>query len=104
MALKLRVCRVDEVLPGEVRGFDVDGVAVPVLVANVDGTLYASTSMCPHEDVSLIDGAHIGAKLICPGHAYEFDLRTGACSHDPKLRLHCYRVSVVDDVLYVDII
>lgn len=104
MALKLRVCRVDEVPLGEVRGFAVEGITVPVLVANLDGVLYASTSMCPHEDVSLLDGDWVGTTIICPGHAYEFDLRDGRCGHDSRLRLHTYRVSVIDEELYIDVI
>ena len=104
MALRVRVCRLDEVAPGETKGFQVAGVTVPILVANVDGTYLASTSMCPHEDVSLLGGKRKDTRVICPGHGYRFDLRTGACSHDPKLRLACYRVTIVGDDLYVDLV
>ena len=104
MALRVRVCRIDEVPAGEVRGFDVEGVTFPVLVANIDGVFYASTSMCPHEEVSLLGGHNVGTVLICPGHAYEFDLRDGSCGHDVNLRLHCYQVSIEADELFVDII
>ncbi|MEM9490903.1 MAG: Rieske (2Fe-2S) protein [Myxococcota bacterium] len=104
MALRLRVCRIDQVEPGEVKGFAVSGVAVPVLVANIDGTYLATTSMCPHEDVSLLGGKRKGTQVICPGHGYRFDLRTGACSHDPNLCLARYRVSIVGDELYVDLV
>lgn len=104
MALKLRVCRTDEVPDGEMVGFEVDGVSVPVLVVKMDGTFYASTSMCPHEDVSLLDGDNIGTTVICPGHAYEFDVTKGTCGHDQKLRLHTYKVTIIEGDLYVDII
>lgn len=104
MALRLRVCRADEVGPGETKGFDVDGVDVPVLVANIDGVLVATGSMCPHEDVSLVDGDREGSSITCPGHAYEFDLITGKCSHDPDLALCRYKVSVIDGDVYVDLI
>ena len=102
--MTLRVCRVDEVGPGQMKGFAVDGLAWPVLVANVDGELYAASSMCPHEDVSLLDGRLAGTRLICPGHAYEFELTTGRCSHDPTLALFRYRTFVVDGDLHIRIV
>ncbi len=104
MALRVRVCRADEVGPGELKGFDVPGVSIPVMVANIDGAFVAATSMCPHEDVSLLRGKHKGRRVICPGHGYQFDLHTGACSHDPNLTLRRYRVSVVEGDIYVDLV
>lgn len=90
--------------PGESRAFAVAGVAVPILVTNVDGTLYATSSICPHEDVSLEGGDLCGASLACPGHGYEFDLATGHCAHDPSLRLPRYRVTVTGGQVYVDLV
>lgn len=104
MALRVRVCRMDEVGPGESRGFAVPGVALPILVTNLDGSYVATASMCPHEDVSLVGCKRKGSQLFCPGHGYRFDILTGACSHDPRLVLRRYRVTCVDGVLYVDLI
>lgn len=104
MALRVQVCRVDEVPPGESRGFQVAGVALPIMVTNLDGTYIATASMCPHEDVSLLGCKRRGAIVICRGHGYRFDLRTGACSHDPRLTLRRYRVTVADGAVYVDLV
>lgn len=89
---------------GEVRAFSVDALNVPVLVANLAGTFLAASGMCPHEDVELIDGDLDGDTIICPGHAYEFSLRSGACSHDPDLCLPTYQVSVEDDEVFVSLL
>ncbi len=104
MPLRVRVCAADEVAPGETRGFAVEGVAIPVLIANVEGTLLAASSMCPHEDVSLLGGKRVGMRVICPGHGYQFDLRTGRCSHDARLLLRRYPVHLVDGDVYVELI
>lgn len=104
MGLRVRVCRVEDVPPGATRGFAVPGVAVPVLVANVDGHILAASSMCPHEDVSLLGGKRKKLQVICPGHGYRFNLRTGACSHDDKLRLPCYRVTIIDGDVFADLL
>lgn len=104
MPLRVRVCRVDDVAPGAIETFEVDGVGVPILVAHIDGRLFASSSICPHEDVSLADGSRRGTRLTCPGHAYEFDLATGRCSHDPDLHLKTYAVTVEDGEVFVDLV
>jgi nitrite reductase/ring-hydroxylating ferredoxin subunit len=103
-ALRVRVCRTDDVGPGEMKGFAVAGVAMPILVANIDGTLLATSSVCPHEDVSLLGGDLVGCRLTCPGHAYEFDLATGACTHDRQLTLPRYATTVIAGDLYVDLV
>lgn len=104
MALHVRVCRVSDIPTGEMRGFTVEGVDKPILIANIDGVFRATASMCPHEDVSLLDGDLDGSKLTCPGHSYEFDVVTGACTHDPELCLNRYQVTIVGEELYVDLV
>lgn len=86
------------------RGFAVEGVDVPILVANLGGRFRATTSMCPHEDVSLLDGNLDDTTITCPGHAYEFDLVTGECSHDSELCLVRYQVTIEAGALYVDLV
>jgi nitrite reductase/ring-hydroxylating ferredoxin subunit len=102
--IRVRVCRVEDVPPGHSRGFAVPGLTVPVMITNVDGTLYASSSECPHEVVSLLGGSLAGRILTCPGHGYQFDLATGRCAHDPDLHLPCYRVAVTGGEVWVEIL
>lgn len=104
MALRVRVCRLAEVVDNELRAFQVNGVTWPVLVTRVDGVLYACPGVCPHEDVALADGDLEGTTIRCPGHSYEFDLRTGRCLHESTLHLRRYPVTIADDELYVDLL
>ena len=104
MALRVRVCRIDEVSPGDHRGFAVAGVAWPILIANLDGRLVATAGVCPHEDVELADGELRGQRIRCPGHSYEFDLVTGRCAHDARLQLARYRVEVISGEVWVELI
>jgi nitrite reductase/ring-hydroxylating ferredoxin subunit len=73
------------------------------MISNVDGTLYATSSECPHEVVSLLTGDRDGLIVTCPGHGYEFDIATGRCTHDPDLTLPCYKLSVIDDHIWVEL-
>jgi nitrite reductase/ring-hydroxylating ferredoxin subunit len=104
VALRVKVCRIGDVVDGELRAFFVHGVTWPVIVTRVDGELLACPGVCPHEDVGLAGGELEGATIRCPGHAYEFDLRTGACKHDPDLHLRRYKITLVGDEIWVDLL
>jgi nitrite reductase/ring-hydroxylating ferredoxin subunit len=104
MALRFAVCLEEDVPPGEMKVFRVVGVDTPILVANVDGRLHATSALCPHYDeVSLADAQRVGTWVICPGHGYELDLATGRCRHDPRLSLQRYKVTVADGTVFVDL-
>jgi nitrite reductase/ring-hydroxylating ferredoxin subunit len=104
MALRVRVCALGEVVDDELRAFAVPGVTWPVIVTRVDGELVAVPGVCPHEDVALANGTLRDHAIVCPGHGYAFDLRTGRCQHDPDLELRRYPVTLVGDQLWVDLL
>jgi toluene monooxygenase system ferredoxin subunit len=104
VALRVRVCGVADVAEGEHRGFAVRGVTWPILVARLSGEIIATAGVCPHEDVSLVDGNLEGTSIVCPGHGYHFDLLTGRCAHDVHLHLRRYKVRIIDDAVWVDLL
>jgi len=104
MALRVRVCKLAEVASGELRAFAVRGVTWPVIVTFVDGELVAVPGVCPHEDVALADGYLFDGIVVCPGHGWGFDLRTGRCRHDPGLELRRYPITLVGDDIWVDLL
>jgi nitrite reductase/ring-hydroxylating ferredoxin subunit len=105
VALRVRVCRLDEIVPGGLRGFVVAGVTWPVMVATVDGELVAFPGVCPHDDVPLDDyGVMEGEYVRCRVHGYRFDVRDGHCEHQPQLHLRRYKITIAGDELYVDLL
>lgn len=104
MPLQLRVCRLDEIIEDELQSFEVAGVTIPILVTKVGGKIFAGSSMCPHEDVSLVGGRLDGTNIVCPGHGYAFDMQSGQCSHDEKLRWRTYTTEIIANVLYVNLL
>lgn len=105
MALRVRVCRLDEVADGAMHGFVVDGVTWPVMIAKVDDELFAFPGVCPHDDVSLVDyGVVEDHHMRCRVHGYRFDLRDGTCEHAPFLHLRRYKITIVGDELWVDLL
>ncbi len=81
MPLRVRVCRLADVVPGELRAFDVEGVTWPVIVTYVDGAMAAFPGVCPHDDVSL-----------------------GECEHVPSLHLRRYKITMTGDEVWVDLL
>jgi 3-phenylpropionate/trans-cinnamate dioxygenase ferredoxin subunit len=77
----IRVCATAELLPGEQRvAWDGD---TPILVANVDGDLFAIEDRCTHEDFELSAGSVEDGQIECTLHGARFDLRTGAALCPP---------------------
>lgn len=105
MALRVRVCQLDQVVPGELRAFAVSGVTWPVMVTSVEGELVAFQGVCPHDDVSLADyGLIDGPEVTCRVHGYRFDVYTGTCEHAPYLHLRRYRITLIGTDIWVDLL
>jgi toluene monooxygenase system ferredoxin subunit len=102
--LRVRLCRRDELPSDGLAAFTVPGVTWPVLAGVLDGEIIATAGVCPHEDVGLADGELCGTRLTCPGHGYVFDVRTGACRHDPSLVLRRYPVVERGDEVWIELL
>lgn len=95
-----RVCRVEEAVPGHPvgkvvgdSGQDRDRVCV---VATEDGQYVALLDRCPHRDIALSGGIVKDSTLVCPGHFWRFDLRTGERTDSPDRGATVYPTRVVD--------
>ena len=56
---------------------EVDGF--PIALFKAGGKVYAMQDMCPHQATSLSEGEVEDCKVTCPGHGWQFDLKTGEC-------------------------
>ena len=56
---------------------------------------------CPHQGGPLGEGSIEGGWLRCPWHGYEYDMKTGECVGDRRLKLRSYDVIEKDGDLYV---
>lgn len=73
-----------------------------ILLANVDGTIYAVDNMCTHEDASLYNGALKGRCVECPLHGSLFDLATGQPQQEPATEaIRTYPVKIEDDAILI---
>ena len=74
----------------------------PVLVARVDGALYAIGATCTHYGGPLAEGILVGATVRCPWHHACFSLKTGEPLRAPAIdRVSCFRVEEADGRIFV---
>lgn len=91
--------KVEEVPPGSVREAVLNGRSYAV--CNVEGKLYAVSGDCPHRDGPLGHGALHGYYVVCPWHAWEFDVRTGECDAGPGCTIATYAVETRGDEIWI---
>jgi nitrite reductase (NADH) small subunit len=100
MSQFVRICSASEVpVEGEVGEFTVEGRAL--CVANVGGTIAVLDGTCPHEGGPLGEGIIEDGRVVCPWHAYSFDVRTGIAEQDPELKAEVFEAKVEDGELRV---
>jgi 3-phenylpropionate/trans-cinnamate dioxygenase ferredoxin subunit len=74
-----------------------------VLLARIDGDLFAVANKCVHMACPLEGGKLEGPILTCPCHDWRFDLRTGAFLDAPELAVATYPVRVEDGKVLVEV-
>jgi 3-phenylpropionate/trans-cinnamate dioxygenase ferredoxin subunit len=71
-----RVCRAEEIQPGHMKAFTVDGQRI--VVYHLKDGYYATQANCTHVFAPLARGKILdGCKVQCPFHHARFDIRTG---------------------------
>ncbi len=86
---------VDRIPLGEGREYEVAGETIAIFRER-QGALYAVQAQCPHRAGALADGIVGAGKLICPLHAFKFELATGAPLGHECGPLKTYGVKVND--------
>jgi len=75
---------------GELLGASVDGR--PMLLAKVQGEVFALSNKCPHRGFPLHHKGRLdGYTITCAYHGSQFDIRTGACVKHPTETFPCER-------------
>jgi 3-phenylpropionate/trans-cinnamate dioxygenase ferredoxin subunit len=100
MAAWTRICSTSEILPGERKVAEVDGVMVAVF--NIDGELYAVEDVCTHDGGELASGTLAGFEIECPRHGARFDVRNGAVRSPPAYEsIAKFPLKVEDGAVFV---
>ena len=88
--------------PGQL--LEVEAGKERIVLANVDGDLYALQNRCSHQDLPLSDGELEGDRLECLYHGARFDVCTGRAVGLPAIKpVPTYDVQIRGEEVYVRI-
>jgi nitrite reductase/ring-hydroxylating ferredoxin subunit len=74
-----------------------------VALFNVDGAFHALTNTCLHRGGPLGQGTLDGCVVMCPWHAWTFDVTTGVSTVNPELKVARYEVKREDGWVWVKV-
>lgn len=98
---RVRVASVGDLAKGEARVVEAGGRMVALF--NVDGSLYAMDNACLHRGGPLGEGELEGRVVVCPWHAWRWDVTTGASVNNPAVKMVCYPVVVEGSGVFVEL-
>ena len=102
MAHLVKVCQISELPLGMMKGVEFEGRRI--LVANIDGKIYAHDGTCTHEEADLSNGFILGDRDVCPLHLSQFDLKTGEAVTSPAVEpLKNYNVKIEEPDIFVEV-
>jgi 3-phenylpropionate/trans-cinnamate dioxygenase ferredoxin component len=97
-----QVAALDDIEDDEPLGLEVDGMHVALY--KLDGAVFATENVCPHQFALLSDGYMEDGCIECPLHQARFDIRTGAAQCGPVDRpLRVFPVHVDGDAVFIDL-
>ena len=117
----LRVCRAEELPPGEHTVVSTENASVGVF--NVDGEFYAVSNTCPHRGgpvcTGKVKGGLVGEwpgvgrrveetfadepAVTCPWHGWDFDMESGDHLGDDSIKVPTYDVVVKDATVFLEL-
>ena len=103
MAEWMKVCSLAEAPAlGDVTEAEVDGRML--CVANREGVFSVLDNVCPHRQGPLGQGWMEGNAVLCPWHAWAFDLATGVAEAPEQARVAVFQVRIEgsDVEVYLD--
>ena len=98
---RVKVAEAGDLPVGQGRVIEAEGRTLALF--NVDGTFYAIDNTCPHRGGPLGEGDVEGRIVICPWHAWRWDVTTGANANNPAVRISCYPVAVEGGSVFVHV-
>ena len=78
-------------------------LGVNVILARVDGIVYALSGTCVHMACPLFMGRLERHIITCPCHDWRFDVRTGKFINSPELGLTVYPVKIDSGKLLINL-
>jgi nitrite reductase/ring-hydroxylating ferredoxin subunit len=101
MAEFLRAIALGDLPPGQCAEVVVGGKAVALF--NVEGRVFATSNLCLHRGGPLGQGMLTGHEVMCPWHAWSWDVRTGENCANGTLKVETFEVKIENGDVFVGI-
>ena len=98
----VKACDANNVGSGKLYGFDYNDKKI--LLANLDGKIYATDRICTHAEADLSTGILSEEGVRCPLHLSIFNLENGKPQNPPaEESLKTYNVKIDKNEVYVEV-
>lgn len=98
----IKACSTNNVGSGELFSFDHDDKKI--LLANLEGKIYATDRTCTHAEADLSTGILSEEGIRCPLHLSVFNLQNGHPQNPPaEQSLKTYNVKIENNEVYVEV-
>jgi nitrite reductase (NADH) small subunit len=98
----VRICSAAE-LPAEGEAREIVFHQKQFCVARNGGEIAVLDNLCPHRQGPLGEGMVENGRIVCPWHAWAFDLKTGEAEHSERAKVQVYKAVVRDGELLVEL-
>ena len=96
-----KVAEVGDIASGEGKTVFVGGRQFALFC--IGGAYYGLDNECPHRDGPLGEGEIEGDTVLCPWHAWQVNIRTGAVLHTADFCVASHACKVEDGSVYMDV-
>ncbi len=100
--MAVTICAVTDLPLGLGRAFQI-GRRTLALFLTRQGGVHAIDNRCPHKDGPLADGMIADGAVVCPLHAFRFNLSSGACDQEGQCPVRTYPTHVENGMVIVDL-
>jgi 3-phenylpropionate/trans-cinnamate dioxygenase ferredoxin subunit len=98
----VKACSIQKLGKGELFGFDHNDKKI--LLANLNGKIYATDRICTHAEADLSNGILSEEGITCPLHLSVFNLETGMPQNPPAEKpLRTYNVKIEQNEIYIEV-
>lgn len=101
-ATRIELCKLDDIATGLGRSFRVGDKLIAVFRGRT-GSVFAVGGLCPHKGGPLADGMLVGEQVVCPMHAFRYDVKSGDCDQAGACGIATYPVEVQGGVVSVTV-
>src|SRR6187399_2226029 len=96
----VRVCALDELPIGLGRAFSVAGRVIAIFRTR-KGKIFAVDNRCPHKNGPLAEGMLAGDAIVCPLHAFRYEMPGGECDQPGACAVQTHPTELRDHDVYV---